>query len=222
MSATPRRSPRRERGLAHHLLKQHLPLVVALTLVTLTGTATTYQALRIQGEANGADAQSVADTLRVANREINAEIAARAYEGMAGHYVTMLSAAGAIAKTDPIQAELERRIARDFAMRGGILGYLSAESPTAIFNYEAEYEAVLRGGDATGVPTEQPARTAARADRDHDRVRVLGLTVVGLLGVIVLITLARISRTHLHRILFGGLAGTSYAALVVVAALQVW
>jgi hypothetical protein len=222
VSSAPSRAARQERGAAHHGLRQQLPLVIALTIVTLTGTAVTYQALRIQARANGADAQSVAETLNLATRQVNAEIAARAYERLAGQYVIMLSKAEAIAKTDPVEAALQRQSAQDFAILGGFAGYLKARSGKAAFDYDFAYRTELRRGDVAGVPTERPGITAARADRDHDRVRVLALAVVGLLGVIVLITLARINSEHRRRLLFGGGAAAAYAGLVLVASQQVW
>lgn len=207
----------RSPNLMQRLVERHLPLVIALTVVALTGTLTAFQALRIESRAGGADAESVAETLRVASRQINAEIAARAYESLAGEYVTMMSQADAIAAADPARATLERNIARDFAIRGGILPYLSAQAADAIFDYARAYRVLLGSGDLTGVPAGRPGATAERADRDHRRVRVLGLDVVGLLAVIVLITLARITRERTRRLFFGSLAATAYLGLLVVA-----
>jgi hypothetical protein len=210
----------RSPSLMQQLVERHLPLVIALTVVALTGTFTAFQALRIESQAGGADAESVAETLGVASRQINAEIAARAYQNLAGEYVTMMSKADAIAATDPPQAMLERNIARDFAIRGGILPYLSAQTADATFDYARAYRVLLRSGDVTGVPAGRPAATAKRADRDHRRVRILGLDVVGLLAVIVLITLARVTRERTRRLLFESLAAAAYLGLLVVAVVE--
>jgi len=197
-------------------------LAIALGVVTMTGALLTYAAVHIGGDASGSDARSTTETLIVQSRQIYAETQARAFQGMAAQYRTLMSEADAVAGTDPGQAQLLRHTADTFAVQSGISGYLDKRGADARFDYDLLLQTALHYSDYASIPSNQPQLTAQRADVDHARSRTLTLDIVGLFVVVVLLTLARLARVPRARRALGAAAAIGYAVCVASAVTQVW
>jgi len=156
------------------------------------------------------------------SRQIFAETQARAFQGMAAQYRTLMSEADAVAGTDPGQAQLLRQTADTFAVQSGISGYLDKRGADARFDYDLLLQTALHYSDYASIPSNQPQLTAQRADVDHARSRTLTLGIVGLFVVVVLLTLARLARVPRARRALSAAAAIGYAACVASAVTQVW
>ncbi|WP_329429733.1 hypothetical protein OG339_15150 [Streptosporangium sp. NBC_01495] len=184
-------------------------VAIAIGLSTITGASASYAAVRLNSQAVDADRQAVVETIQVRTAGVVGHMSSRSKGGQAVQYRTLHAQADAIEAVDPDEA----RILRDLA--DGLLidqyidrRYLPGAGAAAKWDYEMSEAAVVRGHEIFTVPGDQPVRTARRADALHDRVGHLTLTVVGTLGIVLLLTVARLVaprwRDRLLRVALGG------------------
>jgi hypothetical protein len=227
--ATPngkRRFGRQRRPAAHAFSgarsRWELIIAVAIGITTMTGAILTYLAIREESAAADHDRRAVIETVQVNRRLTAAETQAHAFSGLAASYRRMVAEADAIADEDPERAQALYALAQSFATQARIAEFMPAAGADAQFNYEGAFQAALHADDAVGISDDQPDRTVAMANDHHTRSQRLTLSVVGLLVVVVLLTLARLVRATARRTALLALSATGYAATLVAAVPQVF
>jgi hypothetical protein len=198
-----------------------LLIAVAIGVVTVTGAVITYLSIQEELDAADNDQRAVIETVIVEGKQTGAQIQTYADGGLAARYRRMLADSDAISRTDPEQARLLRALAVAFGTRSVIYQYLlSATDPTAQFDYETRLQAALHSTDLMSVPDDQPDRAVIRADAGHRDAQLLKACVVGLLVIVVLLTLARLTRTSSQKVVLLVLSAAGYVTTVVVAITQ--
>lgn len=198
--------------------KWELLIAVAIGVVTVTGAGITYLAIQAESAAADNDQRAVIETVMVEGKQTGAQIQTYADGGLAARYRRMLAEAETISRTDPEHARLLRALAVAFGTRSAIYPYLSSATDlTARFDYETRRQAALHSNDFTSVPDDQPVLTMIRADAGHRGAQLLEACVVGLLVIVVLLTLARLTRTPSRQVVLLALSAGGYVAAVVVA-----
>jgi hypothetical protein len=196
-----------------------LIIAVSIALVTVTGAALTYLSIQQEAAAVEADRQSVVETLQVQNQVVSAATEARAYGILAARYRQLMAEASVLAGTDPEQAAMLRADAVGFALNG-VTQYTTGTGAAAQYNFAAALQGALTVAQSSTIPADQPARTAALAEQHRQVAASVALSVVGLLGVVVLLTLARVvTAERLKRGLLGA-AAAGYLAAVIAAVVQ--
>lgn len=185
-------------------------LPVAIALVTITGAGLTYLSIRQESTAVDHDRRAVVQTVLVQARHTGASAQTHAFGGLAAQYRAMLAEAEAMQDADPERAATMRALARSFGTKALIYDYMTGSGESLRFDYEAQLQAALRNSDAIAPPENQPELTAARAREYHDRARVLALTVVGMLAVVVLLMVARMTNRNTRRVPLAVAAAVGY------------
>lgn len=198
-----------------------LIIAVAIGVTTMTGAIITYLAIREESAAADHDRRAVIETVQVNRRLTGAETQAHTFSGLAASYRRMVAEANAIADKDPERAQALYALAASFATQARIAEFMPAAGADARFDYEGSFQAALHADDGIGISDDQPDRTVALANDHHARSQRLTLSVVGLLIVVVLLTLARLVGTVGPRTLLLVLSAVGYAATVVAAVPQV-
>jgi hypothetical protein len=196
-----------------------LTIAAAIALVAVTGAVLTYLSIQQESAAVEADRQSVVETMLVQNQRVSAETQARAYGELAARYRQLMAEAGALAATDPDQASLLRQDAAGFLLPG-VTQYLTGAGATAQYNFPAALQGALTVSETTSIPPSQPGRTAQLADRHRQMSGHIALCAVGLLGVVVLLTLARLQTPERRKRAVFGAAVIGYAVAVIAAIAQ--
>jgi hypothetical protein len=197
-----------------------LVVALALAVTSVSGAVLTYLSVRQESAASGADEQAVIETILVQQRRTGASTQTYANGDLAARYRSLLADAEALEATDPERAAVTRQLATAIANQTGIVEFLSGTGASSRFDYGANLEAALRYSDMMAIPLDQPERTAARADTYRDRSQALALGAVGMLGVVVLLTLARVGRRRWPRLGLFAAATAVYVAVVVVTAVR--
>jgi len=197
-----------------------LIIALALAVTTVSGALLTYLSVRQESAAAGADEQTVIETILVQQRRTGASTQTHANGDLAARYRSLLAEAEALEATDPARAAVTRQLANAIANQTGIAEFLSGTGASGRLDYRANLEAALHYSDVMAVPLDQPDRTAARADAYRDRSQALAMGAVGMLGVVVLLTLARVGRRRWPRIGLFAAATAGYVAVVVVTAVR--
>jgi hypothetical protein len=192
-------------------------LPVAIALVTITGAVLTYLSIRQESTAVDNDRLAVIQTVLVQSRETGAEAQTHAFGGLAAQYRAMLAQADAVEAEDPAAAQADRALAQSFATTALIRGFMSGAEASSTFDYAGQMQAALHNSDAVAPPENQPALTAATADRYHNRARWLAGSVVGMLVVVVLLMLARLSRARSRRLVLTAVSAVGYLAALALA-----
>jgi len=192
-------------------------LPVAIALVTITGAVLTYLSIRQESAAVDNDRLAVIQTVLVQSRQTGAESQTHAFGGLAAQYRAMLAQADAISAEDPQAAQAQRALAQSFATSALIRGFMSGTDASSTFDYAGQMQAALHNSDAIAPPENQPALTMATADRFHNRARWLAGTVVGMLVVVVLLMLARLSRARPRRLMLTALSAAGYLVALALA-----
>jgi len=187
----------------------------------MTGAILTYVAIREESAAADHDRRAVIETVQVNRRLTAAEAQAHTFSGLAASYRRMMAEADAIDAVDPERAKALRALAASFATQARIYEFMPGTDADARFNYDGAFQAALHAEDAIGISDDQPDRTVALADEHHARSQRLTLSVVGLLVVVVVLTLARLVGTTGRRITLLALSVAGYAATIAVAVPQV-
>jgi hypothetical protein len=198
-------------------LRWNLWLPIGIAFVTITGAVLTYLSIALESTASSYDRLAVVQQVLVQARDSGAQSQAHAYSGLAAQYRAMLAEADAIEGTDPERAAALRAVATSFGTQAGIAAYLTGESGELRFDYDLAYLSALHNRDAIAPPDNQPMLTAARAHDYHARSRTLAATVVVMLAVVVLLTLARLYRRNRVRVPLVAAAGAAYLVAIVVA-----
>jgi hypothetical protein len=197
-------------------LSWELGIALALAVTTITGALLTYLSIQRESAASDADQQAVIETILVEQRSAGAGASTYALGGLAARYRRMLAEAEALQASDPQRAERTRQVAAGLAAQSGLYEFLTGPGAAGRFDYDARLEAALHYSDVVAIPADQPARTAANADALRNRSRTLAMGAVGMLGVVVLLTVARVVRRDIWRIGLVTAAGGTYLAALIV------
>jgi hypothetical protein len=189
-------------------------------VTSVSGAILTYLSVQQESAASGADEQSVIETILVQQRRSGASTQTFASGDLAARYRRLLADAEALEATDPARAAVSRQLANSIANQTGILEFLSGTEAESRFDYQANLDAALHYSDVLAIPPDQPDRTAARADAHRARSQALALGAVGMLGVVVLLTLARVGRRRWPRLGLFAAATAGYLTVVLVTAVR--
>ncbi|MBV1856014.1 hypothetical protein [Catellatospora tritici] len=214
-----RRWPQRRapRPPARTSRRHELVVAIAIGVATITGATVTYFSLQRDSAAADLDQQAVIETVLVHQKLTSARAQTHAFSGMATRYRHMLADADVSELTDPREAEVARQLARSFRIRTGIDQFLHGTDATTRFDTDAQYQAALHQFDLFAIADAQPDATAARADAQRDISRRLNISVVGLLGVVVLLTFARVARRRPVRVALLMVSALGYLGAVTAA-----
>jgi hypothetical protein len=212
-TATPARDRPRPR-------RWELIIALALAVTSVSGAVLTYLSVQQESAAADADEQAVTETILVQQRQAGASTQTFANGDLAARYRRLLADAEALEATDPERAAVTRQLAAAIANQTGILEFVSGPGASGRFDHQANLEAALHYSDVLAIPPDQPDRTAARADAYRDRSQALALGAVGMLGVVVLLTLARVGRRRWPRVGLFAAATAGYLGVVVVTAVR--
>jgi hypothetical protein len=196
-----------------------LVIAASIALVAVTGAVLTYLSIQQESAAVEADRQSVVETMLVQNQRVSAETQARAYGGLAARYQQLMAEAGALSGTEPDQASLLQQDAAGFLLPG-VTQYLTGTGATARYNFPDALQGALTVDETTSIPPSQPGRTAQLAEHHRQMAGWIALSAVGLLGVVVLLTLARLLTTERRKRALFGAAVLGYAVAVIAAIAQ--
>lgn len=196
-----------------------LVIAASIALVAVTGAVLTYLAIQQESAATEADRQSVVETMLVQNQRVSAEAQARAFGELAVRYRQLMAEAGVLSGTEPDQASLIRQDAAGFLVPG-VTQYLTGIGATARYSFPDALQGALTVDETTGIPPSQPARTALLAEHHRKMSGRIALSAVGLLGVVVLLTLARLQTAEWRKRAVFGAAVIGYAVAVIAAIAQ--
>jgi hypothetical protein len=197
-----------------------LIVALALAITSVSGAVLTYLSVQQESAAAGADERAVVETILVQQRLAGAATQTYASGDLAARYRRLLADAEALEATDPQRAAVSRHLASAIANQTGLAEFLSGTGAASRFDYDAYRDAALHYSDPLAIPSDQPDRTAARADAHRDRSQALALGAVGMLAVVVLLTLARVGRRRWPRVGLFAAAATCYVAVVIVTAVR--
>jgi len=200
-----------------------LVIAVSIAVVSVTGAALTYLSIHKESTAVENDRRSVVDTMLVQTQEVTAETQARADGALAAQYRQLMAEAGVLSSTDANQARLLLLDAGSFYFADGMMpDFLTGTGAAAQFDYSAALRAAALTvkDEAPTIPADEPDRTATLAGHDRGIATRIALSVVGLLCVVVLLTVARLTGAEqLRRGVFAA-AALGYAMAVIGAIAQ--
>jgi hypothetical protein len=199
-------------------------LIVAVSIATaaVTGAVLTYLAIQKESAAVESDRESVVQTVTVQNQSVAAKIQVDANGALAARYRQLMAEASVLSGTAGDQAELARLNAVGFIANYGVSDYLSGTGATARYDQAAAFQGALAvDSSSTVLPPDEPKLTAEIAARDYATARRIRVSIVSLLGVVVILTIVRLSKTRRWRQGLLTAAVLGYATATVAAVIQV-
>jgi hypothetical protein len=195
-----------------------LTIAVSIAVAAVTGAALTYAAIQKQAAAADNDRQSVVQTIEVQTQRVTAETQAGAGGTLAARYRQLMAEADVLSATDPDQATLFRLNAVGFIDNNyGVSDYLSGTGATAHYDYSAALQGALAASSTSGVlPAGEPELTAKLAEHDSAVSERIRICVIGILGVVVVLTIARLTRMRRDKQLLFAVAALGYAVALAI------
>jgi len=190
-----------------------LVIAIAVAVAAMTGALLTYLSIQKESAAADNDSQSVAQTILVQSQRSTATTNTYAAAATVTRARQLLAEGKVLATSDPAQASLlfQDAASLDPAL-GAAVGYVTGSGVTARFNYEAALQGYLAVDTSVSIPPNEPDVTAQLAERERVKAVRIALSVVGLLLVVVLLTVARLTgKIRLKRGVFA-VAVLGYAA----------
>jgi hypothetical protein len=199
-----------------------LIIAASIAWVAMTGAVLTYLAIQKESAAVESDRESVVQTVMVQNQNVAAKIQVDANGTLAARYRQLMAEASVLSSIDEDQAILSRLNAAGFIATAAVSDYLTGTGATARYDDSAALQGVL-AADATSanLPADEPALTAKRAAHDYVISRRIRISIVGLLGVVVILTVARLAKARKLRRGLYVTATLGYAAATVAAIIEV-
>lgn len=194
-----------------------LVIAIAVAVAAMTGALLTYLSIQREAAAADNDSQSVAQTILVQTQQVTAEANTDATAGSVARARQLLAEANALSATDPAEASLVRQdVASLVPALGPAAGYLIGSGPTAQFNYAAALQGSLAVETSLSIPQDEPDRTAQLAEHQRVTAEHIAMSVVGLLCVVVLLTVARLTKRKRLKLGVFAVASLGYAAALTV------
>ncbi|MET9839526.1 hypothetical protein ABZZ01_17255 [Streptomyces virginiae] len=198
---------------------------MAIGIATMCGAVLTFLSLQEESSAVDDDRYAQLETVTVKSRLVEADIQVRHERALVGRYRQSNAEAGRLEAeaqgapdAAPLldSATLMRRVARASSEVGAAFDWskLRGVGEQATYDYEGRFQDVLQSLEyGSNVPGDQPALTAAAADRHRARSERYALGVVATISVLTLLTVARIGPVRLRPWIAG--AGTVAGVVVI-------
>jgi hypothetical protein len=153
---------------------------------------------------------------------VAARIQVDANDTLAARYRQLMAEASVLSSTDEDQSMLARLNAVGFIATSGVSDYLTGTGATAHYDDSAALQGALAVDTTAAIlPPDEPALTAKTAVRDYRTSRRIRISIVSLLGVVVLLTTARLSKAKKWRHGLFATAALGYTVATVAAIIQV-
>jgi hypothetical protein len=206
-----------QRGSKRESKRWELVIAIAVAVAAMTGAVLTYLSIQREAAAADNDGQSVAQAILIQTQQVTAEANTDATAGSVARARQLLAEANAVFATDPAQASLIRQDAASLAPAlGPAEGYLIGSGVTAQFNYAAALQGSLAVETSVSMPPDEPDRTAQLAERQRVTAEHIAMSVVGLLCVVLLLTIARLAKKKWLKLGVLAAASFGYAAALSV------
>jgi hypothetical protein len=197
-------------------------IAASIAAAAMTGAVLTYLAIQKESAAVESDRESVVQTVMVQNQNVAAKIQVDADDALAARYRQLMAEAGVLSGLDADQAILARLNAVGFIVSSGVSDYLTGTGATARYDDSAALQGTLAADSTSAnLPPDEPALTAKIAAHDYLTSRRIRISIVSLLGIVVLLTIARLSKTKKWRRGLFAAAALGYVVATVAAIVQV-
>jgi hypothetical protein len=197
-------------------------IAASIAAAAMTGAVLTYLAIQKESAAVESDRESVVQTVMVQNQNVAAKIQVDADDTLAARYRQLMAEAGVLSGLDPDQAILARLNAVGFIAGSAVSDYLSGTGATARFDDSSALQGALAVDSiSANLPSDEPALTAKKAAHDYQTSRRIRISIVGLLCIVVILTISRLSKTRKWRRGLFAAATLGYAVATVAAIIQV-
>ena len=177
--------------------------------------------MRQESTASDHDRQAVTEAIQVNQNNSWATTQAHMFSGLASDYRVLVAESDAVRATDEERANLLKSVADSYGLQARIFEFMTGYKATSTFDIHRQSQALLHQTDVLAIGPDQPQRTAALADREHDQAQRLSLSVVGMLVVVVALTGARLARRRPGRLVLVGGGVCGFLGALALAAAQV-
>ena len=197
-------------------------IAASIAAAAMTGAVLTYLAIQKESAAVESDRESVVQTVMVQNQNVAAKIQVDADDILAARYRQLMAEAGVLSGLNADQAILARLNAVGFIAGSAVSDYLSGTGATARFDDSSALQGALAVDSiSANLPFDEPALTAKIAAHNYQTSRRIRVSIVGLLCIVVILTISRLSKTRKWRRGLFTAATLGYAVATVAAIIQV-